>query len=181
MSRHGKNRSPGSVTWGLSHAAVAYNRRAVYSKEIPTPGYFSDGTAQMYGNTNKTEFINLEGMEDHDVNMLFFWDKSGKLIAMAIDVPCPAQEVESRSAVNADYWHPVREQLKKRFGPDLCVLGWIGAAGDQSPRPMYRKAAEERMIRLRNLSRLEEIADALSWLLKKLTKLLRMIVMKMYN
>ena len=97
-------------------------------------------------------------MEDHDVNMLFFWDKAGKLIAMTIDVPCPAQEVETRSAVNADYWHPVREKLKQRFGPDLCVLGWIGAAGDQSPRPMYRKAAEERMIKLRNLSRLEEIA-----------------------
>jgi len=60
--------------------------------------------------------------------------------------------------VNADYWHPVRESLKKRFGPDLCVLGWIGAAGDQSPRPIYRQAAEERMIKLRQLSRLEEIA-----------------------
>ena len=53
--------------------------------------------------------LNIEGMEDHDVNMLFFWDKSGKLIAMTIDVPCPAQEVENRSTVNADYWHPVRE------------------------------------------------------------------------
>jgi hypothetical protein len=153
-----KNRRPGSVTWGLSHAAIAYNRRAVYSKEVPTPGYFSDGSAQMYGKTDLPEFINLEGMEDHDVNTLFFWDQSGKLIAMSIDVPCPAQEVENRSSVNADYWYPVRETLKKRFGPDLCVLGWIGAAGDQSPRPMYRNAAEERMIRLRNLNRLEEIA-----------------------
>ena len=97
-------------------------------------------------------------MEDHDVNTLFFWDKSGKLIGMTIDVPCPAQEVENRLAINADYWHPVREKLKQRFSPDLVVLGWIGAAGDQSPRPMYRKEAEERMIRLRNLSRLEEIA-----------------------
>ena len=157
MLKHGKG-APGSVSWGLGHAAVAYNRRAVYSKEVPTPGYFSDGSAQMYGNTNLPEFINLEGMEDHDVNTLFFWDKTGKLIAMAIDVPCPAQEVENRVAVNADYWHPVREKLKERFGPDLCVLGWIGAAGDQSPRPMYRVAAEERMIRLRNLSPLEEIA-----------------------
>jgi hypothetical protein len=153
-----RNRRPGSVTWGLSHAAIAYNRRAVYSKEVPTPGYFSNGSAQMYGNTNLPEFINLEGMEDHDVNMLFFWDNSGKLIAMTIDVPCPAQEVENRSAINADYWHPVREKLKKQFGPDLCVLGWIGAAGDQSPRPMYRKESEERMIRLRNLSHLDEIA-----------------------
>ena len=152
------NRRPGSITWGLSHAAIAYNRRTVYSKEVPTPGYFSNGSAQMYGNTNLPEFINLEGMEDHDVNMLFFWNDSGKLIAMTIDVPCPAQEVENRSAINADYWFPVREKLKQRYGSDLCILGWIGAAGDQSPRPMYRKAAEERMIRLRNISRLDEIA-----------------------
>jgi hypothetical protein len=153
-----EKRRPGSVTWGLGHAAIAYNRRAVYSEAVPTPGYFSNGTSQMYGSTNLPEFINLEGMEDHDVNTLFFWDNSGKLIAMTIDVPCPAQEVENRLAINADYWHPVRENLKQRFGPDLCVLGWIGAAGDQSPRPMYRKEAEERMIRLRNLNRLEEIA-----------------------
>jgi hypothetical protein len=153
-----KSRTLGSVTWGLSHAAVAYNRRAVYSKEVPTPGYFSDGSAQMYGNTDRPEFINLEGMEDHDVNILFFWDKSGKLIAMSIDVPCPAQEVESRSTINADYWHPVREKLSQRFGSELCVVGWIAAAGDQSPRPMYRKAAEERMISLRKISPLEEIA-----------------------
>jgi hypothetical protein len=143
-----KNRRPGTVSWGLSHAAVAYNRRAVYA----------DGSATMYGNTNQPEFLNLEGMEDHDVNILFFWDKSGKLIATTIDVPCPAQEVENRSAVNADFWSPVREKLKQRFGPDLCVLGWVGAAGDQSPRPIYRKDAEERMIKLRNLSRLDEIA-----------------------
>ena len=152
-----KNRHPGSVSWGLSHAAIAYNRRAVYSK-VMSQGSMGAGTAQMYGQTNLPEFTNIEGMEDHDVNTLFFWDEGGKLIAMSIDVPCPAQEVENRLAINADYWHPVREKLKKRFGPDLCVLGWIGAAGDQSPRPIYRKAAEERMIMLRNLSRLDEIA-----------------------
>jgi hypothetical protein len=115
----------------------------------------------MYGNTNTPRFMNMEGMEDHDVNILFFWDKKGKLVATSIDVPCTAQEVEGRSAVNADYWHPVREKLRERFGKDLCVLGWISAAGDQSPRPMYRKAAEERMISLRNLSHLEEITRRL--------------------
>jgi hypothetical protein len=153
-----KNRHPGSVSWGLSHAAVAYNRRAVYSKPVPTPGNFANGTSQMYGNTNVPEFINFEGTEDHDVNMLFFWNADNKLIAMTVNVPCPAQQVESRLTINADYWYPVRESLKKRFGPDICVLGWIGAAGDQSPRPMYRKAAEERMTRLRHLTPLEEIA-----------------------
>ena len=153
-----ENRSSGSVSWGLSHAAIAYNRRVVYSEKAKMPGRFSNGTAQMYGNTNTPEFMNLEGIEDHDVNMLFFWDSTDKLVAMTINVPCPSQEVEHRLAVNADFWHPVRESLKKRFGPQLCVLGWTGASGDQSPRPMYRKAAEERMLKLRNLSRMEEIA-----------------------
>ena len=112
----------------------------------------------MYGQTQLPEFRNLEGMEDHDLNVLFFWDKLGQLMATAIHVPCTAQLVEGRAAVNADYWHPVREKLKQRFGPELVVLGWIGAAGDQSPRPLYRNAAEERMIKLRHLSSLEEIA-----------------------
>ncbi len=152
-----KNRTPGSVTWGLGHASIANNRRVVYSKEAIDPGPFGNRTAQMYGNTNSPDFMNLEGMADDDINMLFFWDKWGRLIAISIAVPCPAQEVESRLAVNADYWHPVREKLKERFGKDLCILGWIGVSGDQSPHVIYRKSAEERMRKLRNLTRLEEI------------------------
>src|SRR5690606_32645680 len=79
-------------------------------------------------------------------------------IAMNVEVACPAQEVEHRSAINADYWHPVRNALRGKFGKDLTVLGWIGAAGDQSPHIMYRKAADERMQKLRNITRMEDIA-----------------------
>ncbi len=140
-------RTPGAVTWGLSHGVVAYNRRAVYA----------DGSAKMYGSTTVPEFRGLEGYEDHDIGSLFAWNDAGKLIAVAVNVSCPSQEVESRSALNADYWHPVRERLHGALGPDVCVLGWIGAAGDQSPHLMYRKAADERMRQLRGLSRLEEI------------------------
>jgi len=142
------SRSAGSVTWGLSHAVVAYNRRAVYA----------DGSARMYGKTDIAEFRNLEGYEDHDVNTLFFWNDSGELVGIVVNVSCPSQEVESRSAVNADFWHPVREALRERFGGQLCILGWTGASGDQSPHLMYRKAADERMRKLRRLNRLEEIA-----------------------
>jgi hypothetical protein len=142
------SRQHGSVTWGLSNAVIAYNRRAVYA----------DGSAQMYGPTNVPQFRNIEGYEDHDVNILFFWNQDKKLIAMNIEVACPAQEVENDTVVNADYWHPVRVALRQRFGADLCVLGWIGASGDQSPHLMYRKAADERMRKLRNLSRLNEIS-----------------------
>jgi len=141
-------RQRGSVAWGLGHAVVAYNRRAVYA----------DGTAQMYGRTDVPEFRQLEGYEDHDVGTLFFFDASDELIAVAVNVSCPSQEVESRTAVNADFWHPVREALREKYGAKLCVLGWTGASGDQSPHLMYRNAADERMRQLRGLTRLEEIA-----------------------
>ncbi len=146
-----KGRKPGAVGWGLGHAVVAQNRRAVYA----------DGHAQMYGATDVPEFRNIEGYEDHGVEVLFFWDSRKQLVATAINVACTAQEVEGRSAVNADFWHEAREALRRRHGKDLVVLGWIGAAGDQSPHPMFRKRAEERIVRLRGLTRLEEIARRL--------------------
>lgn len=148
IERAWKGRTPGGFTWGLGHAAVAENRRAVYA----------DGRAVMYGKTNRPDFRGLEGYEDHDIGTLFFWDKTGTLIALAVNVSCPSQEVEGRSSLNADFWHPVREMIHKRYGPDVCVLGWTGAAGDQSPHVMYRQNAEERMRQLRKLTRLEELA-----------------------
>ncbi|MEN8229227.1 MAG: hypothetical protein ABFS38_13800 [Bacteroidota bacterium] len=153
-----EKRTPGSVTWGLGHASVAQNRRLVFSTRATDPGFALNGKAQMYGTPKTPDFRNIEGMAEDDVNTLFFWDRQERIIAMAIAVPCPAQEVESRRAINADYWHPVRDMLKHKYGEGLCVVGWIGAAGDQSPHLMYRRAAEERMRELRNLTRLEEIA-----------------------
>lgn len=141
------SRVAGTVSWGMDYARVAYNRRAVYY----------DGSARMYGRTDLPEFRGLEGVEDNDVNALFFWDEEDRLIATSVNVSGPSQQVEQRSAVNADYWHSVRERLQERFGKELVVLGWTGAAGDQSPRPMYNHAAEERMERLRSLDRLDEL------------------------
>ena len=133
-------REKGSVSWGISHAKVAYIRRAVYE----------DGTAKMYGGTHQANFIKMEGFEDQAIQSLFFWNQKGEFVATCINVPSPAQIVESRSAVNADYWHPVREGLKEKYGQQLVVAGWIGAAGDQTPRPRYDEFAEWRMIALRN-------------------------------
>lgn len=143
-----RGRRSGSVTWGLGHAVVAYNRRAVYA----------DGSAVMYGKTNVPTFRGIEGYEDHDVGTLFFWNADGRLMSIAVNVSCPSQVVESRTAINADFWHPVRQALHGRYGSDVCILGWTGAAGDQSPRPIHRKAAEERMTRLRGLDPMAELA-----------------------
>lgn len=147
-----KSRQAGGVAWGLGHAVVGQNRRAVYA----------NGKAQMYGNTTRPTFRRFEGYEDHGVEVLFFWDKKQSLQAVAVNVACPAQEVENLSVINADYWHQVRSRLRERFGASLAVLGWIGAAGDQSPHLMYRKEAEERMRKLRGLSRLDEIAKRIA-------------------
>jgi hypothetical protein len=143
-----RSRAPGSITWGLSQAKVGYNRRAIYS----------DKSSMMYGKTNQDDFRGIEGYEDQNVNTLFFWNEAGELTAVSIDVACPAQEAEHREKINADYWYPVRNALRKHFGPKLCVMGWIGAAGDQSPHLMYGQAGEERMRNLRKLDRLDEIA-----------------------
>jgi hypothetical protein len=137
-----QQRKPGGVSWGLGHAVVGHNRRAVYA----------DGTAKMYGATDDPKFRGIEGGEDHGLEMLFFWDKQKKLLAAGINVECPSQEVESRSTINADFWHDVREQLKGLF-----VLGWPGSCGDISPHRMFRKAAEERMLKLRGLTCTEDI------------------------
>lgn len=143
-----ESRKPGGVSWTLGHAVIGHNRRAVYA----------DGTARMYGPTTVPEFRGFEGYEDHAVQMLFFWNARQELQAIAISVPCPAQEVEGHSTVNADYWHEVRLRLRKQFSPDLCVLGWISAAGDQSPHLQWRKAAEARMMKLRGVTATQEYA-----------------------
>lgn len=143
-----EGRRPCSVGFGMGHAVVAQNRRSVYA----------DNTAVMYGATDRDDFRMIEGYEDHVLDAFFVWDFEGRLLATAINVPCPAQEVEGNGQIDADFWHPVRESLRAEHGAGLHVLAWTGAAGDQSPHLMFRKAAEERMRRLRGLSRTDEIA-----------------------
>jgi len=142
-----KSRKRGGVGWGLGHASLAYNRRAVYA----------NGRSTMYGKTGVSNFRGLEGYEDNGVEVLFFWTAENELFATAINIASPSQTVEGRSTVNADFWHPIRESLKAKFGQDLLVLGWTGAAGDQSPRPMIRQRAEARMRQLRGVNQLEEL------------------------
>ena len=143
-----QTRKAGKVGWGQGQAVVAQNRRAVYA----------NGTAAMYGATNRPDFRAIEGYEDHNLEVLFFWDDQDQLIATAVNVPCPSQEVGGGSTIHADFWDPVRRMLRERHGEHLLVLGLTGASGDQTSRLMYGRAADERMRRLRGLTRLDEIA-----------------------
>ncbi|MCA9027128.1 MAG: hypothetical protein KDA86_18105 [Planctomycetaceae bacterium] len=100
------SRQPGSVGWGWGHAVLGHNRRAIYE----------DGHAQMYTRTHLSNFRGIEGPGDHGVEVLFFWNNQQQLIATAINVACPSQEVESKNEMDADFWHPVRESLRSTYG-----------------------------------------------------------------
>lgn len=143
-----KTRQKAQYSYGLGHAVVALNRRAVYA----------DGTAVMYGKTNRPDFRAVEGFEDHDVHSIFFWNMKNEPIAMFVSVACPSQEEEGNKQASSDFWGPVKRDLRQKFGKDIPVVTMCGAAGDMSPHLRYQQQAEYRMDRLRGLNRLEEIA-----------------------
>jgi len=147
-----ESRVPGQVAWGLGYAVIAHNRRAVYA----------DGSAAMYGKTNNPKFRGIEGSPDPGVEILYFWDAQDKLVATAINVSCPSQEVENGNYVNADYWHEVRENIRKKHGAGVNVVAWCGSAGDQSPHLIYRKAAEQRMQKLRGINALQDLGQRIA-------------------
>ena len=122
------NRKEGGVSWTLGHAVVGHCRRTVYA----------DGSAMMYGSANREDFTGMESGSDHGVDMLFCWDENEKLTGIVINLACPAQVMEAKYVVSADYWGQVRKELKKRYSEDLFVLAQCSAAGDQSPRDLPR-------------------------------------------
>lgn len=142
-----QNRKPGGMSWGLGHAVVGMNRRA----------HYFDGTSKMYGATNQDNFSNFEGYEDHSVNLMFFWTSDNELSGMVINLACTSQETEGLSVVSADFWHDVREEIKKRYSKDIFVFPQCSAAGDQSPHLLYNARAEDAMRERRGLSRRQEI------------------------
>ena len=146
-----QNRAPGGkVAWGQSTAVIAQNRRPFYA----------DGKAIMYGDPDSPNFRGIEGYEDHSLDVLYFWDAQDRMIATAINVPSPSQQVESGKAIHADFWHPVRLQLREKYGDQLHVIAWTGAGGDVTSRVIIGRAAEERMRKLRgDVSRLDDVAQ----------------------
>lgn len=154
------SRVRGSFTFGVSRASVGYNRRV----------HYQDGSTAMYGNANRPDFQEIEGYEDQDVQSLFFWNLDEELLAVAVNIACPAQVFEHLERVNADYWHPVRNTLREEYGDDLTVLGWISAAGDVSPHNIFTKAAEARMAQLSGLSRADDIAQRIVGAVKETYK-----------
>jgi len=137
-----QSRKPGGMSWALGHAVVGLNRRAHYFN----------------GSTNQPDFANLEGYEDHGVEMLFLWDRSKTLTGIVINIACTAQETEGLSEVSADFWHEVRAEAHRKLAREIFILPQCAAAGDVSPHLLFRTRAEEVMRQRRSLSSRQEIA-----------------------
>ena len=123
-----KERKQGGISWGLGQAVVGHCRRVQYS----------DGRTEMYGATDRKDFIGLEGPSNDGVEMLFCWDMKKKLTGIVLNVACPSQVTEAKYYVSSDYWSEVRNNLKAKYSKDVFVLTQCGAAGDQSPRDLVR-------------------------------------------
>lgn len=143
-----QSRQPGGLSWALGSAVVGFNRRACYF----------DGSSVMYGSASATNFAHIEGHEDHALKVLALWTPQGKLSGLALNLACTSQETEHLSEVSADFWHDLREEMRRRHGPGLFLLPQCAPAGDLSPHPVYRQEAERIMDQRRGLSRRQEIA-----------------------
>ncbi|MHC4873129.1 MAG: hypothetical protein ACYTFY_14900 [Planctomycetota bacterium] len=143
-----QSQKPGGMAFGQGYAAIGRNRRWVNE----------DGVSKMYGNTDDPAFSHIEGCEDHALGLLAFYNSDKKLTGLLVNVPCPSQSEEALFVLSADYWHEVRCELHSRFGKDIFILPQCSAAGDQSPRPIYDKAAIFRMRELKGITERQEIA-----------------------
>ena len=123
-----ENRKPGSFVNAFGRAVVGMCRRATYS----------DGSAQMWGDTNTAMFVDLEGGNDSGIELLYVFDENKKLTGIVANLACPAQCVQHRLFVSPDFWGETKELLRKRFGEDLFLLAQCSAAGDQCPVDLVR-------------------------------------------
>ncbi len=128
-----KNRAPGCFSNAFGRAAIGMCRRAVYS----------DGSAQMWGDTNLAAFRELEGGNDSGIELLFVYDAEHKLNGIVANIACPAQCVQHRLIVSPDYWGEVKMRLRDYFGADLFLLPLCSAAGDQCPVDLVRWVVPE--------------------------------------
>lgn len=149
------NRRPGGVAYGYGYATVAHSRRVVYFDDyslrpgsVARPGMNVDGHARMYGATNDDKFSHYEAGTDPFVNLLYTFDKAGRLTGAIINVPCPSQCSEHISQLSADYWHDVRLAIRARHG-DIFILPQCAAGGDLAPRIMHYRDAQKRRFALK--------------------------------
>lgn len=123
-----ENRCEGYYQCAFGRAPVGMCRRAVYD----------DGSAKMWGETNMANFTHLESGNDSGIELIYTFDENKQVNGVVANIACPAQVVEQRYFISSDYWGKVKENLEKKFGRKIFVLGLCSAAGDQCPRDLIR-------------------------------------------
>ena len=138
-----ENRKSAKYAGGFGRAAVGMCRRVCYD----------DGSAKMWGDTNKASFTELEGGNDSGIELMFMFDENEKLTGIVANIACPSQVVEHRSFISSDYWGKVKILLREKFGEDIYVLCLCAPAGDQCPRDLVRWVNPETPIDDPNIER----------------------------
>ena len=123
-----ENRVEGGFANAFGRAPVGMCRRAAYS----------DGSAQMWGDTNTAVFEALEGGNDSGIELMYVFDGESKLTGIVANLACPAQCVQHRLFISPDFWGEVKLLLRQHFGEDLFLLALCSAAGDQCPVDLVR-------------------------------------------
>ena len=127
-ARAWENRAEALYANEFGRAAVGMCRRV----------HYDDGTSQMWGDTNTANFVAMEGGNDSGVELLYTFDTNKKLTGVVANIACPAQILEQRSFISADFWGRAKAILREKLGEDVYLLGLPGAAGDQCPRDLVR-------------------------------------------
>ena len=122
------NRAEGYYANEFGRAAVGMCRRVSYD----------DGSAKMWGDTNTANFVAMEGGNDSGIELIYTFDKDKKLTGVVANIACPAQILEQRSFISADYWGRAKAIVREKLGSDIYLLALCGAGGDQCPRDLVR-------------------------------------------
>ena len=123
-----ENRKEALYANEFGRAAVGMCRRVAYT----------DGSAQMWGDTDTAAFDALEGGNDSGIELIYTFDTEKNLTGIIANIACPAQILEQRSFISADFWGRAKANIREKLGKNVYLLGLSGAAGDQCPRDLVR-------------------------------------------
>jgi hypothetical protein len=132
-----QSRLPGQVVPALGHAVLGWCRRVVYA----------DGTGQMYGETQRADFVKVEGPMDPGIELLFTCDPKGRPTGAVVSIACTSQTCMDENFLTSDFWGRTRRDLRTHFGDAFTVLAVTGAAGDQCPDDLIRWNRSEPRVR----------------------------------
>ncbi len=119
-------RVPSAIGVASGLASVGHCRRPFYQ----------DGSAEMYGSTNRPDFTGMEGPEDDVLGLIGVWNSTGELTGLLVNVACPSQVMEATYVVTADMFGEMRRRLRQELGAGIHVLCQVGAGGDIAPRDL---------------------------------------------